>query len=385
MFSEARIDVTLRITDGAVASVRIGSGRLTRASALLAGRHADEVTRLLPTVFSLCGTAQALAGLAAVEQASGIAVAPAHLAARRLLLLAETVGEHGLGMARDWPALAGEAPDLAQAKALRAALARIRLGLYPDGDWTRPGGGRLHPDRPMLAAAAADAAAALARLLGADPGAVVADPDAVAAWAAAAASAPARLLGRILGQGLAGFGRCAFAPMPAGGPPDLAQRLEADSDGSYLARPDCAGTVFETGPLARLASRPLVAALLTSCGNGLLTRFAVRLLETTEALQDIPTLVHDLFDAPASRRPHPAAGTGLGLVEAARGLLVHRVEMAEGRVTRYQSLAPTEWNFHPAGPLAAGLAGIPAADAPWRAALLVNALDPCVACVVTVE
>jgi hypothetical protein len=50
-------------------------------------------------------------------------------------------------------------------------------------------------------------------------------------------------------------------------------------------------------------------------------------------------------------------------------------------VERYRILAPTEWNFHPQGPLIQGLRG---ADAHMgetldkNAGLLISALDPCV-------
>ena len=75
------------------------------------------------------------------------------------------------------------------------------------------------------------------------------------------------------------------------------------------------------------------------------------------------------------------AGTGIGQVEAARGHLVHRVVLDDGWVRRYQILAPTEWNFHPAGVVARGLGGLVDSDEPTlrrQAALLINAMDPCV-------
>ena len=65
----------------------------------------------------------------------------------------------------------------------------------------------------------------------------------------------------------------------------------------------------------------------------------------------------------------------------ARGLLTHAVELDAGRVRRYAIVAPTEWNFHPAGPLYRELEGRPARDAgAARRALEIAAatLDPCV-------
>ena len=77
-----------------------------------------------------------------------------------------------------------------------------------------------------------------------------------------------------------------------------------------------------------------------------------------------------------------APGTGLAQVQAARGLLVHRVQIDAGRVTGYRILAPTEWNFHPRGVVATGLADIVANTAPDQleplARLFIAAVDPCV-------
>jgi hypothetical protein len=385
MLPDARLDVSLHLHDGAVADVSIRSTRLVQAARLFAGRRPDEVTALLPTVFALCGTAQVLAGLAAMEQASGLPLSAAQAPARELLLLAETVAEHGIGLARDWPPLVGAEPALAAARRIKQAQMRIRPALYPAGDWNRPGGGALEPDVATLSAAITDLRAAVAEALGADIFAIVAGPDSFRAWVDGAASPAARLLAEMSAAPLAGFGRGSFLPMPEQGPADLSVRLEADRDGAYLATPDSAGRVFETGSLARQTWHPLVSALLGDHGPGLLTRLSARLVEVASSLQEMAELVQNL-DADLAPSWCLVDGVGLGLVEAARGLLVHRAELEGGRVKRYQILAPTEWNFHPNGPLARGLHGMPATpDLVRHAQLLALAFDPCVACSVTVD
>lgn len=388
MIPEARLDIALRIQSGKVAEVRIQSSRQVQAARLFAGRRPDEISRLLPTVFALCGTAQVLAGLGAMEQAAGLPLSAAQAPARQLMLLAETVAEHGLGIARDWPMLAGDAPDLPAARNIRTALAGIRGALYPDGDWHSPGGGALTPHPERIAAAIAAVRKTLTDLLSADPAAITADFDAFRAWMDAAPSPAARFLAMMTGTGLAGFGRGPFLPMPEQGPADLSARLDGDRDGRYTARPDSAGRIYETGPLARAAWHPVVSGLLGMHGTGLLVRLSARLVEVVSSLQEMALLVQDLNAGQArSDNMGPAClvnGTGLGLVEAARGLLAHRVELENGRVTRYQILAPTEWNFHPDGPLTRGLTGAEATpDLLRNANLLVHALDPCVACTVT--
>jgi coenzyme F420-reducing hydrogenase alpha subunit len=105
-------------------------------------------------------------------------------------------------------------------------------------------------------------------------------------------------------------------------------------------------------------------------------------------LAEIPSKMQKLADALAGEglrgtgsAAHRESGTGIGLSEAARGRLVHAVDIADGLVRRYRILAPTEWNFHPQGAAARGLASI-AAAAPARremlARLFVTAVDPCV-------
>ena len=91
----------------------------------------------------------------------------------------------------------------------------------------------------------------------------------------------------------------------------------------------------------------------------------------------------DGLDDSAEPDERAALGRGIGVaqIEAARGRLVHAVEMAGDTVRRYRILAPTEWNFHPEGAAAHGLAKIAASgagDCADLARLFVTAVDPCV-------
>ena len=90
---------------------------------------------------------------------------------------------------------------------------------------------------------------------------------------------------------------------------------------------------------------------------------------------------------PAARQHTVAPGIGLGIAETARGLLLHQAQVSDGRVQHYRIVAPTEWNFHTGGALARGLIDRRVQDgasARHDAALLVQALDPCVACSIEV-
>jgi Ni,Fe-hydrogenase I large subunit len=119
-------------------------------------------------------------------------------------------------------------------------------------------------------------------------------------------------------------------------------------------------------------------------GSGLLTRLVARLLE----LASIPChlnriaqrLGQEMEPAPVPQAT-AESGSGLGVVEAARGRLIHRACVAGETIQRYQILAPTEWNFHPAGLVAEGLLGLSGGDEAilrQQARLFINAVDPCV-------
>jgi hypothetical protein len=382
---EAGISLALGVEGGSVSSVDIRSTRLVQASRMLAGRSPAQVIAILPTIFALCGTAQGLAAAAAMENAIGQPAPPSQRMARHLLLLVEIIAEHALGILRDWPALLGGPSDLASAKALRPCLTATRRALYPDGDWARPGGGRLAVARPALNEQIRVLSGVVERLFAALPDECCENPDTFEAWVSRGEGPAAALLSGIHHDGLDGFGRSPFRPMAESGPADLDDRLRTDHDGSYLALPDCAGQCLETNALTRRMRHPLIAGLLERHGNGLVSRFAARLVEVTASLREVADLAQDLCDAPSSDTGRGGSGRGLGRVEAARGLLVHGVELEEGVVRRYQILAPTEWNFHPQGPLRHGLLGCEAGpDLERRARLAVAALDPCVACTIEI-
>ena len=372
---DSGIDIELQVDAGTISRVTVRNQRILTATLPLVGCPADAAGRQIARLFTVCRFAQAVAAAQAMEQATRLSVSPAQTAARGFLVLCETILEHGSRAALDWPLLLGEAPAMQAVKALRGALADMHRVIYPDGDWMRPAGGRLAPDPGAVGQRLRSAEQVVrAAVFGGDP---PLDGEAWRGWMGGQATPAARLAAAIEGQGLAGFGASDVTPLPGFCETALDQRLAGDIDGSFVARPVWRAAARHTGVLARRAAHPLVAAQ----GRGLMAHLAARLVELALCLREM----HDFADAlceDAGLLPVPKAadGHGLGIVEAARGRLVHRVELQEGKVSRYQILAPTEWNFHPEGALVRGLVGQPAGlDPVWRVRLLVTAFDPCVA------
>jgi uptake hydrogenase large subunit len=208
------------------------------------------------------------------------------------------------------------------------------------------------------------------------------NPGVLDRWIERGPTLPARLLRRMRDES-PGLGLSDVALMPDATLENLGRALlgEMEVDPEYTRFPRWAGMPAETGALARQVGAPLIAALLQRDGRTASTRFVARLVE-------LALLIRDLRARSGGRiapvRGHAlGAGVGIGLAETARGLLLHRVQIERGLVTDYRIVAPTEWNFHPGGPLAQGLKGRSAADAAQlerEARTIVQSLDPCVTC-----
>jgi hypothetical protein len=383
---EGKLRIQIQVEKGVIASVALASTRAIRACSILAGRRLDEAMALLPRLFSLCGVAQAVAGLTAVEAALDLVPSPPQTAARQILVAAEALEQTVWRLLIDGPRCVGVRPALEALKPLRATLASLRPLLFADPGWVRIGGARLTPDRPGLAAVLDEIERGVDRaVLGRSPreDSPWQDRADFVAWVRAAVSPAAMILRWVSGRGLADFGRSAVAPLPEFDPVWLARRLAHDADHSFCARPDHLGAVGETGALARCWNHPAIAPLRAEYGSGLLARLAARVIECGALVAELRGQAQMVCDEnPETPNVATASGSGLGVVECARGRLVHWLAVAEGRVSAYRILAPTEWNFHPEGPLARGLVGarVGRRGGTVRQAieLLVMALDPCV-------
>lgn len=164
---------------------------------------------------------------------------------------------------------------------------------------------------------------------------------------------------------------------------------------SWCKAPRLDGQVVETGALARalVAGDPLLVALVREQGGNVHTRMLARLLELARMLPRLQQWVQQLdpdmpFCEPATEA---GDGEGVGLIEAARGSLGHWISLKKGRISRYQIIAPTTWNFSPRdaggqpGALEQALVGAPIRPGetdPVAVQHIVRSFDPCMVCTV---
>ncbi|KAA3632842.1 MAG: hypothetical protein DWQ08_02755 [Proteobacteria bacterium] len=374
---EGKISVSLRHSDGRVTAAAISSDRPLRVARLFEDRDLQWTLATVPRVFSVCGVAQGLAASRAAQAALGCRPPAFVESARETLLLAETAREHLWRILIDWPRARGEQPG-SELSFLGGLIGRFRDASFGSADPFRLA--------PYPVADAADRDLAIRelreviaeRVFGVDPERWLAvDGELGPVDARGEAD---RHLAWIARSGWSGAGAVRSEPLPEQCATEIGARLGAADADTFIARPQWRGSCRETSAFSRHADHPRVAAVVDRYGPGLLARLVARLVD----LALIPSRMIDLHQSPYDQSGHtwgdPSRHIGVACVNAARGLLVHRLEIADGRVRRYRILAPTEWNFHPDGVAAQGLLtlGGNTADIERQARAWLEAVDPCV-------
>ncbi len=354
MAVEGKLEISLFAEDGRVSQVEIASSRPLRLTKLFAGKTPDEALVLIGSLYSVCGIAQKAAALSAIEAAMGHEKREQVLRARGLAVWAETAREHILRIAMDW----GDGKPSKDLPPIIALPGRVVNAL---GDAFTLGG-QCEINRVQIGGQIDLLEAYIEKeILGS------CWSNGAEEWIAARETPMAARVYHIKARGWADLGEQAkvglLPSMEAG---SLAERF-ADPD--YVAKPDWQGGVCETTALIRTGVQ----------GRGLLARMVALVAE----LAAIPQRLRDFLNGPGeSPTSEFVKNWGISQLEAARGRLVHGVQLTDGKVGAYRILAPTEWNFHPEGIAARILTGLEFEDEASlieRARQLICAIDPCVA------
>jgi len=365
---EGALRIRLAVADGRVERVRVASTRPDIARLLLQGRRRSDIQAALPRLFSVCGHSQAAAGDLACAAAAGELATEGTLARCRAEVSAEIVREVAWRVLLDWPQRIGEQPSAGAVVAARAAEAsRVRAALPSTQD--------------------AHAIALAVFGAGADEWLSMRSTRELDRWLDAGRTHVARFMRRTRDDEAANdfdaAGRDATVPLlhdadPGAAMLELWSVFQVDAD--FCRRPTWRGQPAETGALARLQSDPLIAELTRRSASRVVARLMAR-------LRELASMLAGRGSAAVGVQALPSGGAA-AWVENARGLLVHEVRFEDDCAASYRIIAPTEWNFHPAGALAAALAGSAASDRAaleQRAIRIAQSLDPCVACRVEID
>nr|WP_294506710.1 hypothetical protein [uncultured Rhodopila sp.] len=148
------------------------------------------------------------------------------------------------------------------------------------------------------------------------------------------------------------------------------------ADIGFIRAPQLPGRVPETGPAARHGMSPAEPDAAAAARAAEIRAAAALLLDPESA----PT-------GGWITAGSVGVDAGYAAVETPRGRLYYRLVLdGDGKLRDARVLAPTEWNFHPSGPLVRALTGFrPGTDAVAAITRRAAAFDPCVALRVSVE
>lgn len=383
---EGQISITLKQQQASVCEVALSSTRPVRASRIFIGKTAQQVLETIPALFGVCAISQSRAALLSIGQALGVDIDDDYERARDVLVLAENAKEHLLRIQLDWPPLFGRAIDPSRLPWLSRLVNEFNKALFVDGRAFALDS-RLQDGQRQAVLLIDELEQYLQQQVFCHPPAqwlALDGLEALLAWANDCQSIAAQSLQTICAQGWTsqGVSEChALTRMDAAA---LLNHFDGARSASFIAEPTWQGRCRETTALSRQFMQPLIRQLYDEFHASLITRWVARLVE----LARIPTQMRQLFQLKAKPVLAQADTAGIAQVEAARGRLVHRVELDGDILSQYQILAPTEWNFHPRGLAAQSLSRLNArdeAELETLARLVVNVIDPCVGYELTIH
>ena len=353
------ISIAAEIADNRICSVRVTSSRRTGLTRLFIGRSAQEIPLLAERLFSLCGLSHASAATQAIAAARGETPFMARGATQTIGLLCERLSEalRSLVMNR------GDAsfPDDAAIRPLREILSLTRELSVLAMINRRPNASERAVMKLLI-----DRIHAAAGELG------LRTPNEAVVWPPQAGSWFGKLWKEIKDD----RNFTASAPDTLGGDDDavILDRLRQEGE-RFAAAPSLAGRTPETGAFARHWRN------VDFSGGVLCARLHARMIDLAQCMERLSRAGDGDPDEADGRSAARALREGFAAVETSRGCLYHWARLASNdKIENYAIVAPTEWNFHPAGPFVAALLGarIPRSGAHRSITQLAGLFDPCV-------
>lgn len=154
---------------------------------------------------------------------------------------------------------------------------------------------------------------------------------------------------------------------------------------SWVTAPRYNGYAAEVGPLARM----YISGVYTR-GISAMDRLIARILETERICNSLEGLLSilQLERAIQTQWEVPNTASGLSIVAASRGMLIHSIEIDERLIKTYKLITPSNWNLSPKdnknlrGAVEEALVGTTINDVsnPVEIGRIVRSFDPCLNC-----
>jgi len=132
----------------------------------------------------------------------------------------------------------------------------------------------------------------------------------------------------------------------------LGEVEEFSSKNSYAKNVTFKDTYFEVGPLSRaiINKIPLIIDTHKEYEDSIVSRIVARVYEIPQLLNHTKKLLNQInLEEPSYIQPKidifKIISSGSSAVEAARGSLIHKVNIENGIIKKYEIITPTQWNL----------------------------------------
>ncbi len=382
---EGQLDIDLYTQRKDSTRVELKSSRPLRASKIFIGKSPEQVLSIIPMLYSICGVAQSRAALTAIEQNLSLSSTASLETARDMLVLVENAKEHLFRILTDWPRLFNLERNNNNLAYLGHLVNDFKFALFQKGDAFS-----LKSKLTVDIKKTDDLINELDQYLekhifgkAAKKWLEIKNIHDLHNWAQQCDCITAKSISTICDQGWASQGVTDCQQLPFLDEAYLLKQFNTQHSENFIAQPQLQGHCYETTTLTRQFDQPLIQSLFKEFHNTLITRWVARLVELANIPEQLRTM-RQLLSKTASTdsTSNITKLQGVAQIEAARGRLIHRVNIEQGIISNYQILAPTEWNFHPQGLVAKSLGNLTSKhkdnDIEQLAHLIINSIDPCV-------
>lgn len=354
----------------------ITSSRPLHAAQIFSGKSVSETLKLMPILFNVCGKAQAVTCVNAIESAICSPADQAVQSQREALVLIESLREHSLRILIDWPKFIDSDVEQRQLALTVQSLNTLMQMLEPEKLLSLEA--KASSISTEIVRQWQQCQQLLSQVIFATP---IDDwqtfnEQEVENWSQKSHSKPAAFIAWLLQQQWKYAGSSDITPLPDINQLDFLNQLQTQSY-EFISQPDWDYHCYELSWFNYQYDSPLISDLITKRSNGIYTRMVARLCEVADLIQQL----NAFFQLKSPLKMQISTIEGLAHTHAARGRLSHYVQLERHTIEQLWIIAPTEWNFHPQGVAAQSLCHLSIDDESTlrsQAELIIHAIDPCV-------
>ncbi|MDX2469554.1 MAG: nickel-dependent hydrogenase large subunit [SAR324 cluster bacterium] len=377
------LKIQVAVKSGLLSKLTVRSTRPYQLTSILKGRTTEEVLTMIPRLYASNSAAQSYAAVTAFESALGLSTLDKSMVLRNLMVKSEILYEHLLRLLYDWPRILGEPPFTEEIEKVQELLTQFREAIDPKGLAFAFHQRGFEPDLPAARESLLQLEAILeAQVFGLLPISWLSLPTTnLLGWIKKADVEGAKMIRALSGLGYSQLGQGKVAGLNWLTLKEIKEDLKFRPAEEYAQQPTLAGKIYETTPMSRMMGHRLMKDMKEQFGDGLFLRFLSRLVETALCCNELKKDLEQPASSHLFGQPRALATQGVSQIEAARGKLIHKVELVEQKVKSYNIIAPTDWNFHPKGILAQCLLGqthVSEKATRQMIDVVIHALDPCV-------